>query len=97
MVKRHTLFTQSGVYVPKVFDGVVIFVCTKHPDPLFGVQVDTAQNAQRFSNVTVFDDNGDEVEYLEQGQPAPTRGENWLQAINKLWWIDHQAMKGESQ
>lgn len=31
----------------------------------------------------------------KQQQSVPTHGEHWLQAMNQLWWIDHQAKKKE--
>jgi len=52
------LFDQSGVYVPQVCERVVLWRRDQTGDPLFGVEVPSAENAQRFANVFVIDANG---------------------------------------
>ena len=61
---KYTHFEGSGVYVPMLIGRSVVFALNLDHDPLCGVQIDTPENAQRFSNVVVLDEHGNQVKYL---------------------------------
>lgn len=66
MMGKNTQYEGAGVYIPKVYANSVVFLLNLDGDPLYGVQVDTPENAQRFSDVVVLDEQGNQVKYLAQ-------------------------------
>lgn len=59
------LFTDSGIYVPQVYERVTLWRKDKTGDPLVGVNVANVQQAQRFGNVFIIN-NGMLAGYLEK-------------------------------
>lgn len=67
-MERRTAWVGAGVYVPEVYTDIVCFFISRTDDPFVGVQIDSAENAQRFSDVYIFDEYGHKVAELAQAE-----------------------------
>lgn len=68
MMTSHLVFTGAGVYSPRICPRAILWERTDN-DPLFGVFVPTAANAQTFADVVVLED-GRIVQQLLQEDAA---------------------------